>query len=555
MRIGVALHIRATGKPVKIPIMNTKKKTSTVRLKSADKLLHESELLHRQLLQGLPAATYTCDSKGRITFFNEAAAKLWGREPKIGVDLWCGSWKIYKTDGTILPLDTCPMGVALKEGRAVFGEEIVVERPNGERRNVLPHPRPIFDSNGKVIAAVNMLVDITDLKRVDQALRESEIRFRTVANTAPVLIWMTDQNRHCTFVNKGWLDFTGRSHEEEMGNGWLQAIHPEDIQNCMNIYATSFEARKNFYMEYRLRRHNGEYRWIASRGEPRYMPDGAFEGYVGSCTDINDTKLNSAVLEQRINERTKALNDAISQLERSNLELAQFAYVVTHDLQEPLRKVKTFTDRLMVKAGTKLANDEKVYLEKIKSSADRMSGLIKDVLHYSILTRSAEPFIKTDLHHIANHMLTDFELLIAQKKASIEIDPLPVIDAVHLQMNQLFNNLIGNSLKFTSTEVKPVIRISSAKVSAEEISKFHLQPGKEYVKLSFSDNGIGFSQEYAEQVFEIFQRLNGNDEYPGTGIGLALCKKIVVNHRGIVHAESTPGKGSTFHILLPVKQF
>jgi PAS domain S-box-containing protein len=539
----------------KLPVMNTKKRTSTVELKKAGKLLHESELLHHQLLQGLPAATYTCDAKGRITFFNEAAAKLWGREPKIGVDLWCGSWKIYKTDGTLLPLDTCPMGIALKEGRAVYGEEIVVERPNGERRNVLPHPRPIFDSSGKVIAAVNMLVDITELKRVDLALRESEVRFRTVANTAPVLIWMTDHNRHCTFINKGWLDFTGRSQDEELGNGWLYGIHPEDLQKCMNMYAASFEARKNFYMEYRLKRYNGEYRWIASRGEPRYMPDGTFEGYIGSCTDINDTKMNSVVLEQRIGERTRALNDAISQLERSNLELAQFAYVVTHDLQEPLRKVKTFTDRLMVKASAKLADDERIYLEKIKSSADRMSGLIKDVLNYSILTRSAEPFITTDLDRIARHVLMDFELLIAQKKAVIEIDPLPVIEAVHLQMNQLINNLVGNSLKFTSPEISPVIKISSSGVSMEETAKFHLLPDKEYMKLSFADNGIGFSQEYAEQVFEIFQRLNGNDEYPGTGIGLALCKKIVVNHKGVIHAESIPGKGATFHIILPVKQF
>jgi PAS domain S-box-containing protein len=533
--------------------MNIKKPSGTSSKNV--KLLLESESIHRQLLQGLPAATYTCDSNGRITFFNEAAAKLWGREPKLGVDLWCGSWKIYRTDGTPLPLDTCPMGIALKEGRAVYGEEIVVERPNGERLNVLPHPRPIFNSEGKVVAAVNMLIDITDLKRVDNALRESEIRFRTVANTAPVLIWMSDQNRHCTFFNKGWLDFTGRTMEEEIGNGWLKGIHPDDLNTCMNMFATSFEARKNFYLEYRLRRHDGEYRWIASRGEPRYAPDSHFEGFIGSCTDINDSKMNSVILEQRIAERTKALNDAIMQLERSNLELAQFAYVVTHDLQEPLRKVKTFTDRLMVKASRKLSEDETLYLQKIKNSADRMSGLIKDVLNYSILTRSAEPFIKTDLNNIVKHVITDFELLITQKKAVFNIGKLPVIDAVHLQMNQLFNNLVGNSLKFTNPGITPVISISSSDVLQEEIDRSNLAKDKSYVKITFIDNGIGFSQEYAEQIFEIFQRLNGNDEYPGTGIGLALCKKIITNHKGAIHAESVPGKGASFQVILPVKQF
>jgi PAS domain S-box-containing protein len=534
--------------------MNTKKKHIVSGKVTGDILFRESDHMHHQLLEGLPAATYTCDSNGRITFFNEAAAKLWGREPRLGVDLWCGSWKIYKTDGTPLSLGTCPMGIALKEGRAVYGEEIVVERPNGERLNVLPHPRPIFDSDGNVIAAINMLVDITHLKRVDLALQESEIRFRNVANTAPVLIWMSDEKKHYTFFNKGWFDFTGKSHEQESGNGWIKGIHPEDLNKCMNIFATSFEARKNFYVEYRLRRHDGEYRWIASRGEPRYAPNGMFEGYIGSCTDINDSKMHAVILEQRINERTQALNDAIVQLERSNLELAQFAYVVTHDLQEPLRKVKTFTDRLIVKASRKLAEDEKVYLEKIKNSAGRMSFLIRDVLNYSILTRSAEPFIKLDLNNIAKHVLTDFELLITQKKAVFDISDLPVIEAVHLQMNQLFNNLIGNSLKFTTPGVTPVISISSAELGREEIEKFKLASGKQYIRISISDNGIGFDQQYGERIFEIFQRLNGANEYPGTGIGLALCKKIISNHKGTIHAESIPGKGASFHVILPIKQ-
>ncbi|MDF2435898.1 MAG: hypothetical protein K0Q95_274 [Bacteroidota bacterium] len=534
--------------------MTTKKKNSDT-LTGKSKSLPGIDQLQLQMLQGLPAATYTCDSKGRITFYNEAAAKLWGREPKLGVDQWCGSYKSYRTDGAPVPSETSLMSVVLKEGRAVTGEEIVMERPNGERLHVLPHPRPIFDSKGNLVAAINTLIDITDLKKVDNALRESEVRFRTVANTAPVLIWMSDKNKNCTFFNKGWMDFTGRTFEEEAGIGWVKGLHPNDLEKCMNMYVTSFEARKNFYLEYRLRRHDGEYRWIASRGEPRYLPDGTFEGFIGSCTDINDSKMNAAILEERIAERTKALNEAVIQLERSNLELAQFAYVVTHDLQEPLRKVKTFTDRLMVKTARKLNEDENLYLMKIKNSADRMSGLIKDVLNYSILTRSAEPYIPTDLNYIAKHVLTDFELLITQKKATVELGELPVIEAVHLQMNQLFNNLIGNSLKFTSSEKKPVIKISSSDVSEVEKTAYRLDRNKRYVKISFADNGIGFNQEYAEQIFEIFQRLNGNDEYPGTGIGLALCKKIISNHQGTIHAESSPGVGATFHVLLPKKQF
>lgn len=525
---------------------------------NADLTLKESLLEkkhhYRQILQSLPAATYICDSLGRITFFNEAAAKLWGREPELGVDLWCGSWKIYKTDGTPLPLDTCPMGIALKEGRAVHGEEIIIERPNGERLNVLPHPRPIFDNNGVVVEAVNMLVDITDLKRIDQALKESELRFRTAADSAPVLIWMSGTDKHFIFFNKSWTTFTGRTTQQEAGFGWAESLHPEDLEKLFHNYTSSFNTRKNFYSEFRLKRHDGEYRWVVSRGEPRYTPDGKFEGYIGSCSDIHDTKLNSILLEQRVAERTKALNEAVLNLERSNLELAQFAYVATHDLQEPLRKIKTFTDRLQLKTIGKLTEDERSYLDKIKNSTSRMSGLVRDVLNYSTLSRSAEPFAKTDLNEILKNVITDFELAITQKKAKVIFDSLPVIDAIPLQMNQLFNNLISNALKFINKDIVPELIVKSTILKTSEIEEYKLSKDNAYIKLSFYDNGIGFEEQYAERIFEIFQRLNGRDEYPGTGIGLALCKKIIDHHNGLIYANSVKGNGTFFTVILPVKQ-
>jgi two-component system CheB/CheR fusion protein len=413
-------------------------------------------------------------------------------------------------------------------------------KPIVTSRNIITHPmkfKPQGDS-----------LPISSYKE----LLEHENKFRTVINTAP-LIWMAGIDMTYNFFNKAWTDFTGRKPEQEKNSGWMEGIHPDDLDKFQNIQTTSFNARKHFYVEFRLRRSDGHYFLFTNRGEPRYSDDGNFEGYVGNCIQSNIVSINPSV-DQVVNEKIKILKENIAKLEQSNLELTQFAYVATHDLQEPLRKTRTFTDRLLIKAAARLTEDEISYLNKIKSSTARMSDLIKDVLEYSILSRSHESFPQTDLNAILKNVLTDFELLITQKKAQINADQLPNIEAVPLQMNQLFNNLISNSLKFTEKGINPVINIKQSPLTANEKIIHHLDTAMTYIKISFSDNGIGFSKEYAEQIFEIFQRLNGQEKYPGTGIGLALCKKIITNHKGGIYAESEAGNGAAFHIILPLKQ-
>lgn len=404
----------------------------------------------------------------------------------------------------------------------------------------------------------NMKLNKTDDSSVPissyKELLEYENKFRSVYNLAPALIWMSGIDMSYNFFNKEWTDFTGRNSQEEMNSEWQQGIHTEDLSKYQDIYTNSFQARKHFYIEFRLKRHDGEYRWLAVRGEPRYSAEGIFEGFVGSCTEMHEQKFNSSLLEQKIQDRTKVLHETIAKLEQSNLELTQFAYVATHDLQEPLRKIKIFTDRLLLKAASKLKEDELSYLNKIKTSTARMSDLIKDVLEYSVLSSSHDSFIKTDLNQIIQNVLTDFELLIIQKKASIEVDKLPSIEALPLQMNQLFNNLISNSLKFTAGGIVPSIKIKQLPVTVSEKKELNLNMDMAYIKISFSDNGIGFSTEYNKKIFEIFQRLNGI-EYPGTGIGLALCKKIIHNHQGEIFAESAEGNGAAFHIIMPLTQY
>ncbi len=262
----------------------------------------------------------------------------------------------------------------------------------------------------------------------------------------------------------------------------------------------------------------------------------------------------SQKLEQKVKERTIELENANGELEivndklvRSNSDLEQFAYVASHDLQEPLRKIQIFTE---LAEKSKNTEESKNYFEKIHASAKRMTDLIKAVLNYSRLSKTGDQFEEIDLNKTLKNVQTDFELLIAEKNAVIKTDELPVIEGIPLQINQLFMNLLNNSLKFS--DKLPVITITSRLLSENEVRQHEfLSASIRYVEIVFSDNGIGFEQQYAEQIFTIFQRLHDKKNYEGTGIGLALCKKIVENHHGFINVESELGKGSAFHIYLP----
>ncbi|RFM33281.1 ATP-binding protein [Chitinophaga silvisoli] len=245
-------------------------------------------------------------------------------------------------------------------------------------------------------------------------------------------------------------------------------------------------------------------------------------------------------LEQKVDERT-------AELLRKNNELEQFAYIASHDLQEPLRKIRTFSE-LLQKSMQGTGTQANHYFEKIQSSAARMTALIKDVLEYSRLSNPDARFVDTDLQAILKNTLTDFELLIEQKGALVQSDALPVVRGIPLQLQQLFTNLIGNSLKFC--DKKPVIKITGCTVPEEEIPE-ELSKDQAYIKLIFQDNGIGFEQQFSDRIFTIFQRLNEKKAYAGTGIGLALCKKIAENHHGLIRADAELGKGASFTVYLP----
>lgn len=252
------------------------------------------------------------------------------------------------------------------------------------------------------------------------------------------------------------------------------------------------------------------------------------------------------------NEAKKELEIKVNELHRSNNELEQFAYVASHDLQEPLRKIRSFGDRLMIKQSEKLDEDGKMNIVKMQDAAQRMQILIDDLLNFSKLVQSENPFELIDLNEIVRLVLNDLDEILQNKKAKVVLSALPVINAVPSQMYQLFQNLLSNALKFSRKDVPVHIEIISGYAEEEEIKKIKfLVPGKNFYKIEIRDNGVGFEEKYLDRIFTIFQRLHGKLEFGGTGIGLAVSKKIVLNHQGYITATSEPGSGSTFIVYLP----
>ncbi|WP_143092821.1 PAS domain-containing sensor histidine kinase [Arsenicibacter rosenii] len=416
----------------------------------------------------------------------------------------------------------------------------------------------IYDpESGDLISRATVLRDLRPELEIRQRLSHKNEKlqrliqeFTFVTDFMPQLVWSTEPDGYHDFYNQRWYDYTGLSYEESKAEGWSRVLHPDDIVPTTKVWQHSLETGEPYEVEYRFRRHDGEYRWFLGRALPMRDESGQIIKWFGTCTDIDDRRKVADKLEYLVQSRTMELSNANQTLTRKNHELEQFAYIASHDLQEPLRKIQNFADLLK----TDVENEAfmPIYLEKIISSAQRMSSLIKAVLNYSRLSNGTENVKRTDLNQVVGQVLSDYETAIQEKAAVLTIEPMPVILADELQMTQLFTNLIGNALKFCDKQ--PVIRVTCNRLHhnlAADIPDY--DPGVRYIHIAVADNGIGFDQKYAGRVFSIFQRLGAGRSYEGTGIGLALCKKIAENHKGHIWAESMPGQGSVFHVCLPAR--
>ncbi len=409
---------------------------------------------------------------------------------------------------------------------------------------------PLYNLAGEIYGVMNTAADVTELVQAYKKLEESEERARLAIEASEQGTFHFDLLTGELMPSVRMAEIFDLPHSTNRKD-YLDAVLPEDLEVRDEAFKVAYKTGSLAY-DARIRKKNGSISWVRVKGKI-YFDGGKAQKIVGIIYDITEQKNFSALLEQKVEERTVELAALNKKLLAMNDELQQFAYVASHDMQEPLRKIRVFSDIL---AGTMddANNREASYVKKINAAAERMTGLIKGLLEYSKTSDTNLRQEKVDLNVLVKAVLTDFELLSSQKNADIQMERLPVIMAVPLQMNQLFYNLIGNALKFTREDVKPVIKIRAFEVTDELLSAHRgLNPRLNYCGISIEDNGTGFDQAYATKIFTVFQRLNEKDKFGGYGIGLALCKKVVEEHRGVIYVDSETGIGSKFSLILPTE--
>jgi PAS domain S-box-containing protein len=405
----------------------------------------------------------------------------------------------------------------------------------------------IFDRNadGRIEHVLNISLDITEQMEARRIIEAQEHFIRHIADASPTILYLFDVPKAgFSYINREVYYVLGYTMEEvlQMNGDVVQALyHPEDRHLLPERKASGKQFQHSDSMmqyECRVRGKEGQWCWLLVR-------EVVFEtGEVGDVLQILGAALD--ITKRKDMEKTLLENALL--LEQSNANLQEFAYVASHDLKEPLRKISTFGDRLVSAHLDKLPEDGKMYLRKIVDASQRMQVMINDLLSISLISGDRS-FQTYSLQAVLEDVLQTLEFKIEQKGAVVESDGLPEARIVPSQFRQLFQNLISNSLKFVRDDVAPHITIKHCYLDQEQVT--HLEGAARYLKLEFTDNGIGFEEEYAAKIFAIFQRLHGRSEYEGTGIGLAICKKIVEHHGGVIYANAAPGEGATFTVVLP----
>ncbi len=443
------------------------------------------------------------------------------------------------------------INAAIKNNEKQWDAEYRFLKANGEYAYILDRGYIMHDENQRPVRMLCSMLDVTKLRHAEQEAVSQFEHSRFLAETMPLMVWTAKPNGEVDFFNNHFEQFTGMPVQEGKGKGWKTLLHEESLRQLRKVGHEAISQKKDFSLEIMIRRQDGEYRWHLLRARAKKDADNNLVMWVGTNTDIHEQKMANRLLEQRVHERTLELQRANKELASSNDELQQFASVASHDLKEPLRKIYMFSN--MLKENHFGANDGALqYIERIIRSSERMIQLVNDLLSFSRLSVEST-FEPVDMNVILNEVLADLELTIQEKKATLEIDELPKVDVLPGQIRQVFQNILSNALKFSKPNEPAFISIAADIVQDKDIESAVDENGQ-WVRICIKDNGIGFNEKYLPKIFTIFQRLHTRKEYDGTGIGLAICKKIVEKHGGLITAKSQENDGSTFIIVLPLKQ-
>ena len=503
----------------------------TQRKRAEDTVREQGELL-RVTLASVGDGVVTTDLEGRVTSLNHVAESLtgWKSSEAAGRPLE-DVFRIVNED-TRQPVEN-PAARALKEGVVVgLANHTVLLAKDGAERPIDDSAAPIKDEQGRVSGVVLIFRDVAERRRQENLLRESERRFRTMADSAPVMIWVTDPTATCTYLNERWYEFTGTTAKQGLGLGWLDAVHPDDRESSGAVFLVANARREAFRLEYRLRRHDGAYRWAIDSGTPRFGPGGEFLGYIGSVIDIDERK----TLEEQLRERA-------DQLAEADRRKDDFLAVLSHELRNPLAPLRNGLQVMKLAGGSgEAAEQARAMMER---QLGQMVHLVDDLLDVSRITRGKVDLRKgrVDLASVLHSAVETSGPLIEERghdfALTVPADPLTV-DADVTRLAQVFANLLNNAAKYTP--------------DGGRITLVARREGGEAV-VSVADTGVGIPEAMLPRVFEMFTQVDRSLEKAqgGLGIGLTIVDRLVRMHGGTVEAKSGgPGKGSEFEVRLPV---
>jgi PAS domain S-box-containing protein len=450
-----------------------------------------------------------------------------------------------------------------KNGSTHHGYEMpaVFKRPDGKEQTLYFNfvYQPYREADGKVTGVLVLATDVSAQVAAKQKMQETERSFRNMLMLAPVGICiLKGEELLIELANDAYLALVGKEESEHTGKHlWdvLPEVKSQGFDQILRNVMQTGETFKGIEYPVSLRRRGAmETIYLDFVYEPLREANGDVERIMVLAFETTDKVMARKKIEESEKELQKRVEERTGELQKKNLELEQYAQVSSHDLQEPLRKIRMYIDMIRVRDYGLLSEFSRSRLDKITEAVQRMSTSLTDLLNFTSLSKE-EQLTRVDLNEILTAIRSDLELLIEQKGAVINTQPLPVIRAIPLQMQQLFYNLVNNALKFAKKDLSPVIDITVEKKQGAAIERHaNLVKNRWYHQITVKDNGIGFSQEYAEKIFSMFQRLHNKQTYSGTGIGLALCKKVALNHEGDIFAVSADHQGASFYILLPVDE-